>query len=497
VSGEVQTAWVHLGIENDEAVVLSAVYETTADTPILMAASLLAGPATIANGWPTWRHIEGFKPRPSDDALQLPGEFLTALDGAVAGRATLRPEEAYRWLRSALETGICPAVGELPEAHASLGAARAPIRICTHSETKAGDLATWLARPIVGFHFPRTDEAAGVLAGNSWTIEDVQLFFPAIDALGISWFEEKNGSPPSGLLLGRFERRAWLVSQRLEPEDDLYKVEIGLESDRVELMDLEIEVEEQVGDELVFAERLRLEDTDLSGVEDALYGPPPTEGRLELGVALPTLGRGMKRSVRLTHRDGMLLDEWQSFNIVESISINLAVKGAEQKPIAIGETRGPQDLVGLLGAVQRVRRQYADLRRGGAHNRVFEEVAKGMKALRALLERASGELLVVDAFFKDWSLLLGLEGPPARVLIGQGAELPPAAFGGKVGRWTKDLAPFHDRFFLWEGGGVSVGTSAGSIHDRLFRIVRIGASESEVLRERFTLWWDDPGFERL
>ena len=228
-----------------------------------------------------------------------------------------------------------------------------------------------------------------------------------------------------------------------------------------------------------------------------MYGPKPAAGRLEIGLALPTLGRGMKRAVRLSHRDGALLDEWRSFNIVESISITMTVNGSEQRPIELGERRSSQDLAGLLGAVERVRRQYATLRREGAHNRVFDDVAEGRKTLRAILERAHGELLVVDPYLRDWDLLSNLRGQPPRVLIGSDVDAPPAAFSGRVARWKTDLAPFHDRFFLWEGGGVSVGTSAGAIRNRLFRVVRMGASESDELRSRFALWWSDPGFEHL
>lgn len=228
VSSDVRTAWDHLGIESDEMVVLSAIYEMTTDTPVLMAASLLVGPSAIADGWPAWRVAEGFKPVPQAEVLKVPGTFIVELDGAVAGRITMDEASAYQWLRSVLEDDICPIIGHLPQARASLGSALAPIRIGTHSQTQAGDLATHLARPIVGFHFRRTDEPASIPAGEKWTIEGIDLFFPAVDALGMSWFEEKNGPPPSGLLLGRFERRAWLVSQRLEPEHDLYRVEIRL-----------------------------------------------------------------------------------------------------------------------------------------------------------------------------------------------------------------------------------------------------------------------------
>jgi hypothetical protein len=205
----------------------------------------------------------------------------------------------------------------------------------------------------------------------------------------------------------------------------------------------------------------------------------------------------MRRSARLNHRDGTLLDEWRSFNIVESISITMTVNGSEQPPIEIGERRPPQDLVGLLGAVERVRSQYATLRREGAHNRIFDDLAEGRKALRAILERAHGELLVVDSYLRDWDLVSHLDGQPPRVLIGPDVDPPPASFSGRVARWRTGLAPFHDRFFLWDGGGVSVGTSAGAIRNRLFRIVRIGAAECEELRSRFALWWSDPGFEYL
>lgn len=497
MGSDVQAIWGHLKVEQDEIVVLSAIYGSKDEGHELLAASLLVGPIATADGWPAWRMTEGFRPEPSEDALRVPGEFVATLEGSIVGRAVMRPVEAYQWLRSVLEDGSCPPVGGLPQATASLSIARAPIRISTHSETTAGDLATWLARPLLGFHFLRSGGEIHAVPGNAWDIEGTKLFSPAITALGMSWFEEKKGPPPSGLLVGRFERRAWLISQMLEREHDLYRVQISLDPGRVDVMDLEVEVEEKIGDELVFAEHLRLEDTDLHEVQAAVYGRTMTEGPLTIGVALPTLGRGIKRSVRLTHRDGQLLDEWPSFNIVEAISINLTFDGAEQAPINIGETRDQQDLVELFGAVERVRKQYADLRRGGVRNRIFQTAAEGRGVLRTLLERAIGELLVVDAFFKDWALLEGLKNPPPRVLIGPDAQAPPVSFEGKVARWTKNYAPFHDRFFLWQGGGVSVGTSAGAVRNRLFRIVRISAAESEALREQFSLWWDDPGFERL
>lgn len=196
----------------------------------------------------------------------------------------------------------------------------------------------------------------------------------------------------------------------------------------------------------------------------------------------------------LFHRDQGLLDEWASFNIVETISISLDVGGGPQPPITTGERRSAQDMVALLGAVERVRSQYADLRQQGANNRIFTNMADGRPILRELLQRARGEVLVVDPWFQDWSLLEDAGDQPPRVLIGGNVGPPPSTFWGRARQWNDRGAPFHDRFFLWDGGGVAVGTSANTFGDRLFRIARLGAAESEVLQILFSLWWDDPGF---
>jgi hypothetical protein len=494
MGGDSRDLWRHLGVEEDEKVVLSALFRTGDGEIALVAASLIVGPPAIADGWPAWRSSEGFKPAPSEDALAAPATFVVELKGAIAGRAVMEPDEAVDWMASVLSTKHAPSVGPLPEARVDLARASAPIRVCTHSQTQAGDLATWVARPINGFHFPPAEDFVAPDPAPSWNLEGQIHFNPAVDLLGMSWFEEKRGDAPKGLLLGRFERRAWLASQKLESDNDLYKVEIGIEPDRVQLIDLEIEVEEQVDGELVFGEHLRLEDTDLREPEKALHGPQPQQGRLEVGVLLPTLGRHVKRLVRLTHRDGELLDEWRSFNIVESISITPTFDGATQRTQTIGERRGPQDLVSLLGAVERVRSQYTQMRKTGVSNRLFDDMNEARDLLREVLLRAPGELLIVDPFFDDWPLLESLGNQAQRVLIGPDSPAPPSTFRGKARRPKAKVAPFHDRFYLWEGGGLSVGTSAGMKTKRLFRISRIGAAEVQELGDMFSLWWIDPAF---
>ncbi len=280
--------WDYLAIERDEAAVLTAVYRSGKLIPTLAAASLLIGPPDIASqGWPGWRLNEGFKPVPRADLVALPATFVVEQDELIVGRATLSQAEAYQWLKSVLEDGLCPAASPLPESRAELAPARSPIRVCTHSQMAAGDLATWLGRPITGFHFSGSANDDLKPPDNHWTVDGADVIATAVDLLGMSWFDAKRGPAPAGLLLGRFERTAWLLSQRLDIEHDLYNVQIGIEKDRVDLADLEIEVEERVDEELVFAEHLRLEDTDIREAVRVLYGPPPASGKLEIGIGLP------------------------------------------------------------------------------------------------------------------------------------------------------------------------------------------------------------------
>jgi hypothetical protein len=495
MASDLRTVWESLGLERGDCFALSAVYRKEDETPVLVAASLIAGPPTLAEvGWPGWRLAEGFRPVPRAESLDVPPSFGLELDNAVVGRIIMSQDEAYEWLRSVIERGVSPQVGTLPNAQAPVGRAAAPIRVTTHSQTTAGRLAAWLVRPITGFHF-RSEDPIGVPdPANRWEANGKSHFSPALDLLGMTWFDNQNGERPAGLLVGSFERNAWLLSQKLDNEHDLYVVNVGIQPERTDPADLEITVKEQVAGEVVLAEHLRLEDTDLRGILDELLTPQSDSSRAVISVGLPTLGRRIRRSVMLFHRDHGLLDEWESFNIVEAISISLDVGGGPESPITTGEKRPAQDLVALLGAVERVRSQYASLRQEGANNRIFSNMAAGRPVLRGMLRRARGEVLVVDPWFRDWDLLDDVGDQPPRVLIGGAVDPPPATFAGRARQWQESGAPFHDRFFLWRNGGVSVGTSANTFGDRLFRVARLGAAESEVLQIQFSLWWDDPGF---
>jgi hypothetical protein len=461
----------------------------------LRAGSLLIAPPHAANnGWPAWRAAEHVHPTPSEQALDAPGSFVVDVGLVTVARVTLPQSAARRWLSSILSRGEAPMLDDVPPLTGLLGSASAPIRIPTESETAAGVLACQLGRPISGYHFPLVGELDPVAPGDPWEIAGVTHYGAARELLGMAWYESVDGVP-SGLLVGRFERRAWLAGMHLHAEHELYEVKIGYEADRVDVADLEIEVEERVGGELVISERLRLEDLDLKDADEIARQVAQGDVRRPiLGVRLPSLGRGVQRSVRLHTREGELLDDWHRFNVVERIGSTLTVDGHQMPTTWIGESRGPANLVERLAGVERMRSQYATLRRDGISSRLFDDFAAARASLRLRLERATGELLVVDPWLRDWELLTDLPGGPPRVLIGARVPPPPQDFGGRVARWHGPReAPFHDRFFLWEGGGISVGTSAGPTN-RMFRISRIASPEAEELRERFALWWIDPQF---
>lgn len=492
----VRELWDRLRVEPDECAVLSAIVEVAEGVVLLRAASLIVGPRELRDvGWPGWRLQEVQHPAPTQLQLDAPQSFCLDLGDTIAARTTIAPREAFAWLKAALETGSFPALDTVPAGRAQLASATAPIRVSTQSETAAGDLAVWLGRPVAGYHFRRSVEAPPRLPPDRWELDGSTHYSPATTLLGIAWFDSPDGADPSGLLVGRFERRAWLAGQKLHRDVELYDVRIGFEPDRADLADLELEVEERVDGELVIAERLRLEDVDLSEIDEAEARWRDTGDRPQLVLQLPTLGRSVQRTVRLHTRDGELLDERTRFNLLEKIALTPVFDGHRLATTWTGEKRGPASGVERVAGVERMRSQYAMLRREGLSRRLFEDFDSAKALLRRLLERADGELLVVDPWLSDWDLLKGLGRPGPRVLVGQGNAGPPAGFAGRVKRWSgKHQAPFHDRFFLWDGGGVSIGTSAAP-SSRLFRLVRIAAPEAAVLGERFALWWADLNFE--
>ena len=149
----------------------------------------------------------------------------------------------------------------------------------------------------------------------------------------------------------------------------------------------------------------------------------------------------------------------------------------------------------------------------GLPDRVVTDPSSALLRLRSVLARARRELLALDPYFgwniNDWTVFDDVT-VGVRVLTGHGrydrrtAALrsqevlaPPsgtAAFSPslEVRSWRAGSAPWHDRLYLWEGGGLSVGTSPSGLGGRLAPIDRIGEVEAAAWRDHFEIWWADP-----
>lgn len=100
--------------------------------------------------------------------------------------------------------------------------------------------------------------------------------------------------------------------------------------------------------------------------------------------------------------------------------------------------------------------------RNGAQARMVADRQTALDRLGAWLRTARGELLVMDRYFGqdvgDWRLLDDLE-VPVRVLT---AKIAPPADGlpviaAHVEARHRPKAPLHERVYLWDAGGLSVG----------------------------------------
>ncbi|HEY8815145.1 MAG TPA: hypothetical protein VIP57_08585 [Candidatus Dormibacteraeota bacterium] len=119
-----------------------------------------------------------------------------------------------------------------------------------------------------------------------------------------------------------------------------------------------------------------------------------------------------------------------------------------------------------------------------------------------LLERARGELLVMDRYFgqdiADWRLLDGVT-VPVRVLTGKLArtatgDVVKATLGAQVEARFRPKAPIHDRIYIWGGGGLSISGSPTSFGQAPLRLARLSAGEVNLWRAEFDTLWQSPFF---
>jgi hypothetical protein len=484
-----------LGPEADEVAVLSVLYRTSETGLSLQHASLLIGPEAIgAGGWPEWAEKHGVFSTAEQArvcGLGLPATFQHPLPSWLAAREILSVEDAVQWLEACVDAEFAPPAGSLPEASATLAPAESLLQIFTGRETPASTLVAAVHRPVVGYLFPNAANATSTIP-DQWQFGDRTIFAAPRWMLGFA--ATTNHPLQNGLFVGRLQRQAWLMNISMSVDWRYLEVRVGLDSDHLYAADLEIDVQEFVGGEAVFSRRTRLDELAL----------PDVAGANSLQLTLPSLSRGVKRMIQLYHRDGTLLDRTDPLGIVEQVIVEATYTvpgaGSTTDTITVGEKR-EIPLVERLDEVTSARQGYRELLEEGLPGRVVQDRQTAERVIRDALEGAKGEILVLDPYFAagdarfedHWQLLAGLD-VPVRVLTGRkgvpSATPDPSVTGRK---WTRGAPPFHDRVYLWEGAGLSVGQSPDGFGGRIFRIDRFGDVEAAEWRRLFAVWWASPG----
>lgn len=477
--------------EAGERVVISGLCVQTDGKQRLACGSLLLGPPAMARvSWPAWRRSVGhdFWAEPTTRAPSL---FSIVGDGWTAFRTTATLERGRAWLGQ-LVRGEAAAVGNLPRLSARLSLPEAPLLVNGANDTPASRLVFGAGLPVRGF-FLRTEAVDLSGVAEDWVLGGGLVRSAGLAALGVSGLSPEAGAEGAalGLLVGRVQRAAWLLGHRVTDGGELFVLDLGLDPRRVEVEELEVEVREYLGGELVLSRRTRLSELRI-----------PASVRTRLSVALPTMGRGVEREIALFDGDGVLLDHTTRFFLIERVGVSMA--GGPL--VRIGDWSEPA-LADRLGAFASIAERHRQMLRAGLPARVvFGDARATFRWLRRRLARARREVLIMDPYFgghpADWNLLAGL-GVPIRVLSGSKAMAPPAGvlvtnLQGR--RWRKagnkgPNPPFHDRLYLWGSRGLSVGTSPSGFGTRAFRVDELGSVEADAWRQHFETWWSDPRFE--
>jgi hypothetical protein len=345
---------------------------------------LIVPQACGQTSWAEWRRDQGDQGGPEIDGA-LPVSFRLENEGYLFARAVLDPVAANDWLERALagasgggERGAfsttLPAVDPVPALAVELAAPDALVRVLPGTDAPAGVLLAGLKRPAQALLWrcpneePFPEPARVELGGRT-------IFLPALDLAGIHLIPQGGVSArttPSGLLVGRAERRAWIRGARGSGDFDSFLAELGWEPERIDLADLELTHEEFFDDELVGSVRIRLEDLDTSAVED--------RGRCQ--VTLPTLGRKVAHGLALHTLEGELLDRSGPYPIVERIEMSLEVNGHKLPPIVTGMTNPPPGLEERLDRRERIAEDIEQVIQSGVQARMIADRQTALARLR-------------------------------------------------------------------------------------------------------------------
>jgi hypothetical protein len=359
---------------------------------------------------------------------------------------------------------------------------------------------------VIGYRFPVSEPGTALAQPpSSWHFGVIKTPQPLLNLSTLVGFNIISGSPPvPALAIGRLRRTAWFSGIRLTNN---IEADITLTPDRASLGDLEVDLEEYADDGLVQARRLRLADIAL---------PPGSPEQVT--VALPTLGPGLRRQLRLYDLVGRLLDNCDVTAFLAQIDITMTADVDGQTAtsrFAVGTPPATPTPVTRLAALDSAESGYTRLLTEGLDRRILDDPTTALTVIQDALEDAKDDLLVLDPYFghqpTDWAALQKVT-VPVRVLTmhkqfakpasarkpAQPPVMPPPPPsadiqhlpGLQIRSWSQK-APWHDRFYLWAGGGLTVGGSPSGLGARLMRVDRLNPVEANAWRTRFEAWWPD------
>lgn len=210
-------------------------------------------------------------------------------------------------------------------------------------------------------------------------------------------------------------------------------------------------------------------------------------------VTLPTMGRNVAHGLALHTLEGELLDRSGPYPIVERIEMSFEIDGHQLPPIVTGVSSPTPALEERLDRGERIAQEIEEVVKSGVQARIVADRDKALARLRNQLGRARGELLVLDRYFgqdvDDWRLLDDVS-IPIRVLTGKIAPGQTPAVAPHVQARFRRKAPIHERVYVWEGGGLSVGGSPTTFGQGPVRITRMPGGELDAWRAAFEALWN-------
>jgi hypothetical protein len=484
---------------DDERAVISLISAASeADQWQLRFGSVLIGPEAMSRlTWNEWSRDDRRSDRPTDLSMygvQLADwrEFDFIQEGWRYTRFSCSPRDAADLVAGALGHGRLKTPAS-PPVLANLGSADAFLRLFPKVETGTSLLAAQAGRPVVGWFHPLTEGAESQVTDfpREVSVEPGRHGFDlALLLLGLCPKSMRGLDAPQGLLVGRLRSDAWIADARgARPDLQTFDVQLRLVPTQISLWELELDLEEMNDHgELISARRLRLADIEL-----------PEHGADNVTVKMPTIGRRVTRRLRLYDTGGRLLDAAERVRLVESIHLSVGPFDGEPTVSVIGDDTSPS-LVRRLADLDRSEQEYAAMLQAGATDRVVSDQASGRAGIAKRLAAARGELLIFDPYFgndaDDWGLLRSV-ACPIRVLTSArvGTNPPPELASNVLVRgWRASKGqrlPFHDRGYLWDGAGISVGTSPNGLGQRLSVVDTVEPAVVALLQRHFEIWWAD------